>query len=71
MVIALSQNNLAVVVNNISANQQALISDGNYCKNAPGFELVRPEEIRFNDYTIIPKQTRTKQLVLCVYEKQA
>ncbi len=69
MIIALNQNNMAFVLNNLSARQEAIISDADYCRNMQGFELIKPENLGFKEYIIVPVLSETKQLVLCVYEK--
>jgi hypothetical protein len=33
-----------------------------------GFELVKQENLGFNEYTIVPALSESKQLVLCVYK---
>ncbi|MDD5162706.1 MAG: hypothetical protein PHD95_00695 [Candidatus ainarchaeum sp.] len=68
MVIALNQNNMAVVLNNLSSRQQAIISDTKYCRSMQGLELVKQENLGFNEYTIVPAVSEAKQLVLCVYK---
>jgi hypothetical protein len=60
---------MGTVINNISARSQAIISDERYCSSTPGFELVKKENILFENYTIVPKITDANQLVLCVYNK--
>ncbi|MDD5147984.1 MAG: hypothetical protein PHH08_00795 [Candidatus ainarchaeum sp.] len=70
MIIALNQNNLTAVVNNISARQQAVISDGKYCPGMPELALVKQSQLGMKEYSIIPAVSDSNQLVLCVYEKK-
>jgi len=70
MIIALNQNNIAIAVSSLDIKQQTLISPEENCPALSGFSLVPEEAIGANEYTVIPKHSETKQLVLCVYEKK-
>ena len=69
MMIALNQNSMALVINNIPARQGALISDAGYCGSMQGFDLIQHKDLGFKEYTLVPVISDTNRLVLCVYEK--